>query len=288
TAVYPPSTWKAEGGRSGGHWRERAPRGRQRKGNMPTFWQDLAGGTVGGVIGVTAVYPLDTVKSRLQTAGRHVGTVHVLSSMATHEGLMSWYRGLLSPVAGYGAMFAVSFSSYGMASRFLQRRRKENGGGGGGEEVILWEKSAAGFFAGAMNSPLRAVFDRVKTVMQVRVGNGRAAPYSWSGACAVDLVRREGVMSGLFRGIELTMLRESLQCAVYYPSYEVAKDLIRRSRSDKSSLPEPAVQMLAGGIAGCATWLPPVYCLDVIKTRVQSAKPGMYRGSWDCLKKTVR
>ncbi|CBJ29814.1 carnitine/acylcarnitine carrier protein [Ectocarpus siliculosus] len=209
--------------------------------------------------------------------------------MAAHEGLMSWYRGLLSPVAGYGAMFAVSFSSYGMASRFLQRRRKEDGGGGGSGEVFLWEKSAAGFFAGAMNSPFRTVFDRVKTVMQVRVGNGRAAPYSWSGACAADLVRREGVMSGLFRGIESTMLREMLQCAIYYPSYEVTKDLLaRRSTSGKSSVPEPALQMLAGGIAGCATWLPPVYCLDVIKTRLQSAEPGVYGGTWDCLRKTVR
>lgn len=71
--------------------------------------------------------------------------------------------------------------------------------------------------------------------------------------------------------------------------YEVTKDLlIRRSRTGKSSVPEPALQMLAGGIAGCATWLPPVYCLDVIKTRIQSAEPGVYRGSWDCLRKTVR
>lgn len=30
----------------------------------PSFWQDLAGGTVGGVIGMTVVYPLDTVKCR--------------------------------------------------------------------------------------------------------------------------------------------------------------------------------------------------------------------------------
>lgn len=30
----------------------------------PSFLQDLAGGTVGGVIGMTVVYPLDTAKSR--------------------------------------------------------------------------------------------------------------------------------------------------------------------------------------------------------------------------------
>lgn len=46
--------------------------------------------------------------------------------------------------------------------------------------------------------------------------------------------------------------------------------------------------MLAGGVAGCAIWLPPVYCLDVIKTRMQTAQDGVYRGVWDCLVKTVR
>lgn len=48
------------------------------------------------------------------------------------------------------------------------------------------------------------------------------------------------------------------------------------------------MQVLAGGVAGCAMWLPPVYCLDVIKTRMQTARDGVYRGVWDCLVKTVR
>lgn len=55
-----------------------------------------------------------------------------------------------------------------------------------------------------------------------------------------------------------------------------------------SDLPEPMLQMLAGGVAGCATWLPPMYFVDVIKTRMQSAEAGVYHGAWDCFKKTVR
>lgn len=31
---------------------------------MASFWDELAGGTVGGVIGMSVVYPLDTIKSR--------------------------------------------------------------------------------------------------------------------------------------------------------------------------------------------------------------------------------
>ena len=44
---------------------------------------------MGGAIGITAVYPLDTVKSRLQTSGKatYSGTIHVLTSMTSTEGV---------------------------------------------------------------------------------------------------------------------------------------------------------------------------------------------------------
>eukprot|EP00752_Nemacystus_decipiens_P004844 g4408.t1 len=263
----------------------------------PSFWQDLIGGNVGGVIGLTVVYPLDTVKCRLQTTGEDGGITHVLTSMARKEGVMSWYRGLMSPVAGYGSMFALSFSSYGAATRFLQRRKRADdnrsagaGSGGGAGELTLWEMGAAGLFAGIVNSPLRTTFERVKTVMQVRRGQEGRAPYSWSGACAVDLVRKEGVAMGLFRGMGSTALREAPQQAVYFPVYAVTKAYLippDRGAAD-TGLPEPLLQMLAGGVSGCAAWLPPLYCVDVIKTRMQSAEPGVYKGAWDCFKKTVR
>ena len=38
----------------------------------------------------------------------------------------------------------------------------------GHSEMMLLEKSAAGAFAGIVNSPLKQVFERIKAVMQVR------------------------------------------------------------------------------------------------------------------------
>lgn len=84
--------------------------------------------------------------------------------------------------------------------------------------------------------------------------------------------------------------------------YEIAKDYLlpsmERSSTTRSTptkttttateVPGPVLQMLAGGLAGCAIWLPPVYCLDVIKTRMQTAVPGVYCGVVDCFLKTVR
>ena len=45
--------------------------------------------------------------------------------------------------------------------------------------------------------------------------------------------------------------------------------------------------MTAGGLAGVAMWsfaIPP----DVIKSRIQSAPEGVYKGFFDCVLKTVR
>lgn len=54
-----------------------------------------------------------------------------------------------------------------------QSREARDGAGAGasGEDgltLTLWEKAAAGCFSGMANAPFRAVFERVKSVMQVR------------------------------------------------------------------------------------------------------------------------
>lgn len=61
--------------------------------------------------------------------------------------------------------------------------------------------------------------------MQIRESQGGKTAYSWTGACAVDLIRREGLRNGLFQGFSSVLFREIPQFAVYYPSYEIAKEL---------------------------------------------------------------
>jgi hypothetical protein len=76
------------------------------KGN---FLQEFIAGNVGGVIGITLVYPLDTAKTRLQVYPQYTGTVDVLKEMIKLDGVKSLYRGLLSPAMGFGLTFAISF-----------------------------------------------------------------------------------------------------------------------------------------------------------------------------------
>lgn len=116
--------------------------------------------------------------------------------------------------------------------------------------------------------------------MQIRELQGGKSPYTWSGACAADLIRKEGVVNGLFQGFSSVLLREVPQFAVYYPCYEFAKKLYSNYITEPS-----AVNFLAGGTAGVVQWFPPIFWFDVLKSRMQTAPQGYYTGLWDCTKK---
>ena len=47
-------------------------------------------------------------------------------------------------------------------------------------------------------------------------------------------------------------------------------------------------QFLAGGTAGTIQWLPPIYCFDVIKSRMQTAPQGTYKNIKECALKMYK
>ena len=72
--------------------------------------------------------------------------------------------------------------------------------------------------------------ERFKSVMQISELSSGKSPYSWSGACVVELISREGLRNGLFQGFTSVLFREIPQFAVYYPSYELSKDIYSKVR----------------------------------------------------------
>ncbi len=187
------------------------------KGN---FIQEFIAGNVGGLIGISLVYPLDTAKIRLQVYPHYGGTVHVIKQMIQTDGFKSLYRGLLSPAMGFGLTFAISFSGYGHGCRMLSQHH-----GIDIASLSYGDLTLAGAYTGFLQSPARQVVERIKSVMQIRESQGGKTPYSWSGACMMDLIRKEGFRNGLFQGFSSVLLREVPQFAVYYPCYEYSKKL---------------------------------------------------------------
>jgi solute carrier family 25 carnitine/acylcarnitine transporter 20/29 len=246
------------------------------KGN---FLQEFIAGNVGGLIGICVVYPLDTAKIRLQTHREYKGTFDVVSTMVRTDGVGSLYRGLLSPALGFGLTFAVSFSAYGYGCRQIASYTNKDQ-----KELSLSEMSLAGVFTGFVQSPVRQVIERIKSVMQVVDAPGGKSPYSWSGACVRDLIRKQGVIGGLFQGMSSVLLREVPQFAVYYPCYE----FVKAKGLENGYFSPLVVQALAGGTAGVVQWLPPFYWFDVIKSRMQTSNKGVYKGIYHCAETLYR
>lgn len=226
-------------------------------------------GCVGGISGLVVSYPFDTLKVRIQThPGHYSSAVHCFKSMVKKEGAMSLYRGVLAPAVGYGAINSVAF---GVNNAFM--RQKPNG-------WDVWPM-VAGFAAGLSSGFVRAPVERVKTVMQHSIAS--RAPYPSSFHCAIDLVRSHGFVKGIMPGVVSTVIREACQYAVYFPIFLYSKHAMVKVLGANSIDELPPIAIAgAGAIAGAAQWLPPLYSLDVIKSRVQAAPHGTYDGIIDC------
>ena len=180
------------------------------------WWHDAVSGNIAGVCGLTVAYPFDTVKCRLQTRpAEYASAFDCGRQMVRNEGVLALFRGLLSPIVGFGLINIAVFTAYGQTKNAIT--------GGVDRDLTLGESLAAGTSAGFFSSFVRAPVERVKTVMQIRNKSGTKAPYSNSFVCARELVREHGVAKGLFRGTVSTILREVPQYAPYFWWYEAIK-----------------------------------------------------------------
>ena len=122
---------------------------------------------------------------------------------------------------------------------------------------------------------ITAPFERVKVILQIQ-GQKQLAPGEkpkYSGG--LDVVRqlyKEGGIRSVFRGSAMTLARDGPGSAAYFAAYEVIKRKL--TPKDENGLPGklslPAV-MAAGGAAGIAMWIP-VFPIDTVKSRLQSAE----------------
>ena len=264
-----------------------------------SFLSEFLAGNVGGLIGICVVYPLDTAKTRLQTYPHYKSTSDVIRSMIKADGVQSIYRGIPAPALGFGLTFAVSFrfvmsytffcivlsllivvidSAYGFCCRQISQYHQKDI-----NKLSLTDMTIAGAITGVVQTPVRQVVERIKSVMQVREQPSGKGAYAWSGACFQELIRKEGWRNGLFQGMSSVFLREVPQFAVYYPCYEFTK--VYLSQFIESQM---LTQFLAGGIAGVVQWLPPIYFADVLKSKTQTAPAGYYKGAFDCFAKVYK
>ncbi|KAJ3053022.1 carnitine transporter [Rhizophlyctis rosea] len=125
--------------------------------------------------------------------------------------------------------------------------------------------------------------ERIKVVMQTQDQNKSGVKYKGMFDAGIGMWK-EGGFKSLYRGTVATLARDVPGSAAYFWAYEFTYRALKPKGSEKMSV---GATLFAGGMAGVAMWsiaIPP----DVVKSRIQAAPAGTYKGFTDATLQIVR
>ncbi|KAJ7709795.1 mitochondrial carrier domain-containing protein [Mycena rosella] len=248
-------------------------------------------------ISTFAGYPLDSLKSRLQTMKTPITVPRLAALVYREEGVIGFYRGLWIPLLTISFVRAASFTIYTetkdnfRANNYLNRN-----------SVV--DAALVGGIGGAMSGSLisfgSAPFELVKVRRQleftIAASKGVHIVKPPGTVAAVKEIFKANGIRGLYTGFRLHFLRDTLGTGLYFLEYDGMRHLLGRQRNGEqgatpSWLPiHPSlVPFVCGSLSGVTSWAL-IYPLDVVKTKVQQrALAGeRYRGVWETLHRLVR
>lgn len=114
--------------------------------------RDLIAGTFGGICGIVAGHPFDTIKVRMQTkhSTASLGVFGTIKKTLRVEGPLGFFKGLPAPIATAAPINAVVFYIYGRAERSVDTR------------LTPLQQFGAGCVAGAAQCVLATPMELVK------------------------------------------------------------------------------------------------------------------------------
>lgn len=191
--------------------------------------KDLFAGSVAGMVSLAVCYPLDIVRTRLQTtdASRFNGVIDCFAKTVKGEGFLALYKGMSSPLAAQALQKAIMFGAYGAAQRFIVGRRDR---GTTSSPLTTFELFLCGMFAGSVNTvvaaPIELVRNRLMTQYHAKAaaasGAADATFYTGPIDCCKKIVQQHG-LRGLWRGVGPTLLRDGPGVGAWYASFEYVK-----------------------------------------------------------------
>ncbi|KAG0605691.1 hypothetical protein M758_9G080500 [Ceratodon purpureus] len=228
-----------------------------------TLLQDVymgaVSGATAGVVVEAALYPIDTIKTRLQAA-------HLGSSQSLFKGL---YSGLAGNLLGVLPASAVFVGVYEPVKRKMLSVFPE--------QLSSLAHLTAGICGATISSLIRVPTEVVKQRMQT-------GQFVSAQAAVRQIVAKEGIR-GLYAGFGSFLLRDIPFDAFQFCIYEQLKIGYGKHVGRELNDPEAAFMgLIAGAITGAVTTP-----LDVIKTRLMiQGTNAQYKGIHDCVMKIVK
>ncbi|BFZ24649.1 hypothetical protein BsWGS_27688 [Bradybaena similaris] len=264
----------------------------------------IINGSIAGIVGVTCVFPIDLVKTRLQNQQPGPQGQLLYKSLPDcavqtfrNEGFFGMYRG-----SGVNLLLITPEKVIKLVGNDFFRHHLSTADG----SLSLMREVAAGASAGMCQIIITTPMELLKIQLQ---DAGRSATVDLTaeagkanaGVAAVvkpqrlsatritlDLLRTRGIM-GLYQGCGATALRDVTFSAVYFPLFANLNSLgKRREGSDQAVFYH---SFISGCAAGCtASFL--VTPFDVVKTRLQTLSKGKgertYTGIIDCFSSVLK
>lgn len=259
---------------------------------MADVVKDLTAGTVGGAAQLIVGHPFDTIKVKLQSQPaplpgqppKYSGAMDAVRQTVAAEGPRGLYKGMGAPLATVAAFNAVLFTVRGQTEAFL---RPESGA-----PLTVNQQVVCGAVAGVAVSFLACPTELIKCRLQAQsalasVGSTAVAvKYAGPMDVARHVLKSEGGVRGLFKGLFPTLAREVPGNAAMFGVYEATKQYLAGS-TDTSKLGRGSL-IVAGGLAGGTFWLS-VYPTDVIKSVIQvdDYKNPKFSGFADAFRKII-
>lgn len=242
------------------------------------FYQSLLLGGVSAMIGVSCVFPLDKVKTRVQSNvdKPNQGIIKEFKNIIQNEGASKLYRGLQAELIGITPEKAVKITvnDY-LRKKMIARNQQETGNSK--IELSTTEEIIAGMGCGIVQVFISNPVSVVKIRLQMQ--NSKEKIES-----PISILRKLG-FRGMYIGLGASILRDVPFSMIYFSSYQGMKSFFRKKHLEKNESVElTAMELLvssciAGSLAG-AIDTP----ADGIKTRLQNGE-NKYSGIIDCFTK---
>lgn len=269
--------------------------------------KDLLAGTMAGAAQLLVGHPFDTIKVKLQSQPRpspgelpkYSGAMDAVKKTLVSEGPKGLFKGMGAPLATVAVSNAVLFAARGQMEALLRGEESPPGTRLSASQQVI-AGAGAGFAVSFVACPTELVKCKLQaqsalagaTVAAATAGGRGAqagtllsqAQYSGPLDVARQVLRSEGGVLGLFKGLTPTLLREVPGNAAMFGVYEAVRQMLAGGK-DISNLGKGS-QILAGGVAGAAFWLS-VYPTDVIKSVIQvdDYHNPKYGGTMDAFRK---
>uniref|UniRef100_A0A8C8H8Y1 Mitochondrial glutamate carrier 1 n=1 Tax=Oncorhynchus tshawytscha TaxID=74940 RepID=A0A8C8H8Y1_ONCTS len=251
----------------------------------------LINGGIAGIVGVTCVFPIDLVKTRLQNQrqGQQIykNMMDCLVKTVRSEGYFGMYRGAAVNLTLVTPEKAIKLA----ANDFFRQHLNKNEKG-----LTVFKEMLAGCGAGMCQVVITTPMEMLKIQLQDagRLAAQQIKPASITATSALsatqiarELLRTQGI-PGLYKGLWATLMRDVPFSMVYFPLFAHLNQLGQPSRDESA----PFYWAFFSGCLAGSTAAVAVNPCDVVKTRLQSLNKGAseesYNGVVNCVSKIMR